>query len=257
VAKKPKPADFKPISGFPKDHAHRGKPRCQAWNGNHGRQCMAWARKGKKTCRHHGGNTPGGIAAGSWKHGRYSKYIPTGLRSKYDDAISDPEILALDAEIALLQSRLTVLLEKLDRMPDAKNRWQDLQTAYKRFEHAQRAAARLEDGNEKNRQLADASESLGLVGDIIGTGVFEWAAWGEIVNLTDSLRKLSESEQKRRVAGQHMIYMEQVWNLFEYLVNLIDDNVADKRERAKLSEGLHRFSRRMDGAEALVGKERK
>lgn len=247
-----KPADFVPDLDFPKNHKQHGKPRCQGWNSNHGRQCFAFALKGKTKCKWHGGASPGGVGSASWKHGRYSKVIPTGLADKYKAAVTDPDILVMDAEIALLQSRLMELVEGLERFPDAGKSWQELRASYRRFDRAQREAGAMPEGDAKIRKLAEASGNLSQVRDEINRGVAKWAAWGEILDLTNSLRQTIVSEQNRRIKGEHVMYVESVWSLFEYIVNLIDATISDPKERAELSEGLHRYSRRMDGAEALI-----
>ena len=113
MTRKAKPKNFKSIVDYPKKHRHHGKRRCQAWNSNQGRQCLSLAMKEKRVCYKHGGATPGGMGSPNWKHGRYSRYIPTGLRERYESEASDPELLALNDEIALTRSRLSSLLEKI------------------------------------------------------------------------------------------------------------------------------------------------
>lgn len=67
-------------------------------------------------CRLHGGLTPSGVAAPSFRHGRYSKYLPGGLLERYRTALGDQELLGLRDEIALVDARLQELVEAL---PDA------------------------------------------------------------------------------------------------------------------------------------------
>lgn len=257
MARKAKPKNFKPVADYPKKHRHYGKRRCQAWNPNQGRQCLSLAMKEKRVCYKHGGATPGGIGSPNWKHGRYSRYVPTGLRERYEAEASDPELLALNDEIALARSRLSSLLEKIGEMPDSGSTWRELRKSFNRFEAAQKTAQRLSEGPERDRKLDEASKALGQTRMIIKRGVAEWAAWNEVLSITEQVRKLSDSEQKRRAAGEYILQMHDVMALFDYVVNLINDIVSDPKEKFRLSEGIHRFSRRMDGAEALVGKERK
>ena len=257
MSKTKKPKNFRPVKNFSKAHFHYGKPRCQAWNRNQGRQCLGIAKTGKKVCHKHGGATPGGIGSVHWKTGRYSKYVPTGLRDRYEAEASDPELLALNDEIALARSRLSSLLEKIDTMPDSGSTWQELNKSFNKFESVQKILRQLSEGTERDRKLAQASEALNQTRLIIKRGVAEWAAWGEVISLTDQVRKLAESEQKRRVAGEHILDMQDVMSLFDYIVNLINDVVSDSKEKSRLSEGLHRFGRRMDGAETVLGSRRK
>lgn len=63
-------------------------------------------------CRLHGGLTPAGAAHPAFIHGRYSKYLPTRLSERYRTAATDPDLLALGSEVALLDARLAELVER-------------------------------------------------------------------------------------------------------------------------------------------------
>ena len=54
-----------------------------------------------------------GIASGTWKTGRYSKYFPTGLRRKYEAFLNDPLTLSLNHEIATCDTHMTELIADL------------------------------------------------------------------------------------------------------------------------------------------------
>lgn len=62
----------------------------------------------------HGGSTPRGMALPQTKHGRYSKDLPTRLLSRYEEAVSDPELLNLSAEIALIDAMTRDVMESLE-----------------------------------------------------------------------------------------------------------------------------------------------
>lgn len=252
MSRKPKPVDFSPVDDFPEGHHHYGKQRCRAWNGNQGRQCLAIARNGFKVCRKHGGRTPSGVASPNWKHGRYSKVIRSArLLDQYEEFIQDPELLALNDEIGLTRARLAELLEKVASAPDAGSSWRELQKTFQTFEKLQREAERLE-GVDQARKLAEANGALQQVRAMIWRGVADWAAWDEIVKLSEHTRRLSDSEQKRRMAGEFSLQLHDVVALFDYVVNLINDVVTDPRQKARLSDGLRRFNSGMDGEQALI-----
>lgn len=97
----------------------RGRPKgtpnvivCGAKLRNKNAYCKAPPMKNGK-CRKHGGLTPKGFACSSTVHGRYSKYIPQSLGASYKDSLSDPELLHLRSEIALMDTRITELLSQL------------------------------------------------------------------------------------------------------------------------------------------------
>jgi hypothetical protein len=57
-----------------------------------------------------------GPAHGRWKTGRYSRYLPRGVAADYKRALTDPKLLELDAEVALLQARIAGLLRELGQV---------------------------------------------------------------------------------------------------------------------------------------------
>src|SRR3990167_2330995 len=75
--------------------------------------CRAYAMPNGR-CRMHGGATPSGPASANYRHGRYSKYLPARLAERYLEAESDPELLSLRSELALVQARLPALLRQVD-----------------------------------------------------------------------------------------------------------------------------------------------
>ncbi len=213
----------------------RRKGTCQNWGMENGR------------CRMHGGATPKGIESSSWKHGRYSKYMPSGMRAKYEESMSDPELLALNDEIALVRSRLQELLEKLDDSPDAGGTWNQLRTATIAFELAQRDASGMVAGDARDAAMAEVSQLWKDLKSTIEGGAAEWAAWREIIQLTGQVKRLAESEQKRRVAGEFILGMADVMSLFDYVVNLINDIVSDPEEKRRIADGLARLGSDLDG----------
>jgi len=65
---------------------------------------------GRNVCRAHGGATPRGIASPHYKHGRWSKDVPTQLACRYEEARQDSELLSLRDEIALIDCQISTVL---------------------------------------------------------------------------------------------------------------------------------------------------
>src|SRR5204862_7570637 len=61
-------------------------------------------------CRMHGGKSPQGIASATLKDGRYSKSIPANLLATYQQTKNDPNLLALDEEVAPATSKIDNLI---------------------------------------------------------------------------------------------------------------------------------------------------
>lgn len=88
--------------------------QCSAKSKRTGKQCRAKAMANGK-CYHHGGSAKKGLALPQTKHGRYSKDLPTRLLSRYEEAISDPELLNLSAEIALTDAMTRDVMASLQK----------------------------------------------------------------------------------------------------------------------------------------------
>jgi hypothetical protein len=87
--------------------------QCQARKKRTGEQCRRRAVAGMRVCTVHGGLTPRGAASVHFKTGRYSRYLPARLLDKYEDAGTDPRLLELREDIALLDARIAQLLERV------------------------------------------------------------------------------------------------------------------------------------------------
>jgi len=64
-------------------------------------------------CRYHGGASPRGIASPLTKTGRYSIDLPTRIAARYESALTDPELLSVRDDIALLQGSITDLMAEI------------------------------------------------------------------------------------------------------------------------------------------------
>ncbi len=84
--------------------------QCSGTSKRAGRQCQRHAVPGMMVCKYHGGRTPTGMGSPHFRHGRYSKYLPTGLVNRYVTARTDPELLSLRDEIGLVDTRITEVL---------------------------------------------------------------------------------------------------------------------------------------------------
>lgn len=64
-------------------------------------------------CKFHGGATPRGLASPNLKTGRYSLDLPTRIAARYESALTDPELLSVRDDIALLQGSITDLMAEI------------------------------------------------------------------------------------------------------------------------------------------------
>ena len=94
-------------------------------------------------CLNHGGKSLSGIASPSYKHGRYSTALPTGLIPRFEASMADPDLLDQRAELALLDARIEELLGLMQANGETA-RWSDAKAGYQRIQvasHARRPVA--------------------------------------------------------------------------------------------------------------------
>jgi hypothetical protein len=234
----PKPENFKPKPRFPKNFRtakKRGKPRCQAWNGNKGRQCENLPLKGrnhpaapedyKTVCRTHGGKTPSGVDSPHWKTGRYSKDLPSGLFQDYVRSLNDPDIISLREELAFLDSLISKDMRKLSDLRS------DLGPGPYSVYLEMEAAALAGDP-------ALATIKLEELGEILRAGQSVYRTEDRILDRIEQRRKLADSERRRLVDAHSVVTKEKLRNLIYHLGQTIREEVPDKEVRNRISERL-------------------
>lgn len=185
-------------------------------------------------CRMHGGGAAGGILApgGLPAGGRYSKYIPQRLLARYTEAAQDSELLALRDDIALIDSRLADLLNRVDS-GESGRLWNDLGVAWDDVQDA-RAQGRT----------ADLPAALNSLGHLIDRGQSDYGAWHEIHAVIEQRRKLVEGERKRLIDMQAMFTAEQGMTLIAIVSDSIRRNVVDNKVRAAINADIMRATGR-------------
>lgn len=166
-------------------------------------------------CYMHGGPTPVGIALPQFRTGRHSKYMPARLIERYQASLSDPELLNLRDDIALIDARLTALLERVD-IGESATLWEQVSDAWDAYQRVR--------GNGTKTEV----EALGLVDWLIRRGTNEYRAWAEVQTAIEQRRKLTDSEQKRLVAMQQMVTAEQALGFVAALQDSVRRHVSDR-----------------------------
>lgn len=197
--------------------------------------------KGKTVCYHHGGRTPRGIALPQTKTGRYSKDLPTRLAARYQEAVTDPDLLHLDHEIAVLDSRVGEMIAALDGS-GATETWRALEKSLRA------CMAELQAEN-----VAGATETLQQMGEIIENGGDESARWEEIFDLFERRRRLVETQRKTVVDMQQMITAERSMLMVGALVGIIREHVTDRSILAAIASDINRIMVADAGREADSG----
>ena len=123
----------------------------------------------------------------SYRHKGRSKYLPTALADQYLAALNDPDLLAIDKDIALVDVRMNELASKLDAS-DMGALWVDVHAAWIAYEQARM----LEDS-------ASMAEQLAVMGPLIKRAANNRYLWGDLIQTAKDLAQLRLSEHKRLV----------------------------------------------------------
>lgn len=167
---------------------------CGATN-RQGKPCQSPPMKGKTRCKLHGGATPTGEASPQFKHGRYSKHMPAGMREKFERALEDQQLLELTADAALLDALVVERLEALATVESGET-WKALHDVWQQVEGT-----------------SDAEALKGLlreVGRLIRKGRGEYYARVELVDLTRQRAMLAREEGRRRKEAELNVPVEQI-----------------------------------------------
>lgn len=192
--------------------------------------CQKPPLNGATRCKLHGGATPRGVASPQFKHGRYSKDLPTKLAARFQEAQSDPKLLELRDEVALLDSRIAELLEKLPT-GESQSNWADAQEVFKQLQSA--------------LTLGDApgvKNSMGAMAQIFAR-TDDSEVWQEVYSCIEQRRKLVESERKHMVQMEQLLTLSEVMTLGSALLASVKAHVQDRDALASIST---EFSRLME-----------
>ena len=184
-----------------------------------GTKCKEKALVTSSYCRHHNSKE-----MRVRRNGRYGKNIPRNLLQDYEEAVADPGLVGFRDDIALLEARINELLGQMEQ-GESPELWLELRRIWGYFMTAIR-------NGDADRQ----KELVPQLNERIISGASKASAWKELTATVDKRRKVVESEQKRLVALQKMMAIEQVMQLQAATIELLR-RVVDKhadRETAHL-----------------------
>ena len=178
-------------------------------------------------CRLHGGATPAGVANANFQHGRYSKYAPAALADRYEAARHDPDRLAMLDELALVDARIGLVLERVDEGA-APSLWRRIKAAEKACDRARGAAG-------------EAKAIAGLRA-AVRAGVSDYEAWDEVRALIRDRRALVAAERRRLVDLREYVTAQQAMTLIAQLQSVVREHVDDPDTLRAIAADLRRLS---------------
>lgn len=192
------------------------------------RYCTQWPVKGGTACRFCGGKSPKGAASPHYKHGRYSRHLPTDLRKKYVEAMGDKELISLRDELGILTTRMMTLMEKLSKT-DAEPPWSQLVKEWDRML------------NVREKGDGDALEkSLTRIETLIRTGReatrVQKEVWEELRALVQEKTKTAAQEWKRLNDINAVVSVDQAMLFARSLLEAAREVVKDRETLRLLQE---------------------
>ena len=217
------------------------KAKCGAKCRN-GKLCTRPPMAGKKRCRAHGGaSLPPGQDHPAYRHGRFSKALPERLRDRFNSFLEDPDLLSARSTAALLATRLSELMEKLDS-GENDHLLERIAEAWSAFKDANRRAREAgDDDDARSRAREDAQAATQELDRLISAGGSDVLVWQEIRAVAKEYTGASSVEHKRLVDLNQMLTIEQVMVLSSALLEM-------NREVISRYAAAHNF----DGRRALA-----
>lgn len=191
------------------------------------RYCIKYPLQGRPRCELHGGLTPMGLDLPQTTNARRSKYLPAQLRERYEAFAADPKAVGLGEDLALLETRLTQLLVRLED-GESESGWKRARDA---FTDLRGAMAEGDSGGVRSamQRLQGAFAAA--------TGVD--ATWRDVRELLQERRLLSESERRRMVDLHQMITVEELMLFMAKLTSIIQAEVTDSGARLRIGIAIN------------------
>ncbi len=182
----------------------------------------------RNRCHKHGGKTPRGIQSVHLKHGRYSKdHHPVEVIQRYEEAVNDPELLSLRAEIALIGTRIDELYDRYTAKQKGGTSWTEAKKAYYKLVDALKA-----------KKDDESVKALSKLGAILKDEAGDYALWNDIAYLTEVRRKLVESERKRMIEMKQMMTNEQAMALVGGVIESVRNHITDQDKLDRISQDI-------------------
>lgn len=181
-------------------------------------------------CNLHGGKSLSGVASPRFSSGRYSKYLPVQLLSRFLEAQTDGALLELRDELALIDARIVDVLGRVDN-GESGSLWLELERVCKEFDRAKECG--------DSGAVVRAGERIVQV---VSRGHSDSEAWREVLGLVERRRKLVESERKRMVEAGQMVSVEQAMVLVCAIGDSVRRNVQDRTALAAISADIRRLT---------------
>lgn len=201
--------------------------RCAAKRRGIDQRCKNRAVTGCNVCRIHGGKSKRGSESGAFKDGSMSNYVPKNLFAKWESARSDPELLSLQNDAALLSTRTAELLENLESNPPP---WIE---AEKMMQEVEKAST-LTDKHDKLKELKR------IILDGAAASSQYLASWRELREVAIEKSRLTVAELKRMKTLSEYMSGKDARALVASVLGAVKENVKDPSVLLKINASIQR-----------------
>ena len=198
-----------------------------------GRPCRGRRAGPNGRCAWHGGRAAAGANHGNFKHGRYSKFVPSALAKKYRDAEANPEVLSLRSDVALIEAMIAERLENMQQQGGTAEDWASASRSFRQV------VAAIQGGDPQ--QL---DESLKHLGKVLDEGGALHKQRAELQRMIDSKGRATDRENRRLKDLQQYMTMQQAMALMGFLADSITRHCHDQHVRQLIHAD---FAKILDG----------
>lgn len=191
------------------------------------------------------------VEESDWDDKAYLRFLPPHLQERYRESLEDPQLTHLARQISLIDVRIKVLLENLDRQiltveeieddlrVDFPNLSEEDVHNIAKFTRAYlpetfidhrtfRRLERIMDTMEKAQidgRIRDADRAKRQLFSAIRDGRRDGDVWEDIQKSMDERRKLSETEERRIASNKQTLGLDQVVMLAGMLIKSLKESV--------------------------------
>lgn len=189
--------------------------KCNATRKHDGEKCQQPVVEGMEKCRFHGGKSLKGVAAPSFRDGRYSKYMPARMLDKYHESLKDPAALTQRHELALIESRIEDLIKRTDS-GESGALMKELRGIARQHEQAVRS-------NDPAEVMRTMKELVGMIKQANS----DYRAWDDIHRWTMAREKMVASERKRQQDAKQTVTLSEMMAIISALGEILRRHVTD------------------------------
>lgn len=210
-----------------------------------GHRCLAPARRGRRFCRVHGGNTAAGIAHHHFSNGSTSKYwlVPGAMADAYEAARNNPDLTDLRDHIALTTAQLATLVRDMSSVWDAAGLTQT-------GPNPKPAWLLLRDGWEAVLGAKDATSkavATARFGALVNAGARTDELLAGYMQLMEQLRRLADTQLRREEKLGQFIPVDQVRALARAMGLAVQKHVSDRAVVGRIQAELQDLVRPRTG----------